>query len=157
MLDWYRIFAREIDKAISRKWDSIYIVIDNHGVLCESTYSDEIIPIEASYAPLRIMEEHFPMIKKIIWSSTSEPQLSNIIARFTDHGVSFVAINENPEVSGDNFKGKLYFNILLDDKAGFDPDVDWADIEKYGLLAVQERYDKWQEVSIAKTIEGEIK
>jgi hypothetical protein len=146
MLGWYQIFAREIDKAISRKWDSIYIAIDIHGVLCESTYSDEITPIENAFGALRKMEEEFPMIKKIIWSSTSEPQLSKIVKVFADQGITFISKNENPEVPDDNFKGKFYFNILLDDKAGFDPDVDWADIEKYGLLAVRERYEKWQEV-----------
>ena len=29
------------------------------------------------------------------------------------------------------FEKKFYFNILLDDKAGFDPETDWSVIKEY--------------------------
>ena len=44
------------------------------------------------------------------------------------YGIKFDYINENPlEVNSElsDFSKKFYFNILLDDKAGFYPKEDW--------------------------------
>ena len=47
---------------------------------------------------------------------------------FLDDGIRFEYINENPEVENthlQNFEEKLYMNVGLDDKFGFDGETDW--------------------------------
>ena len=46
-------------------------------------------------------------------------------------GVSFDFFNENPLCESTelcNFKDKFYFNVLIDDKAGFDGESGWIDV-----------------------------
>jgi hypothetical protein len=46
-------------------------------------------------------------------------------------GLKFHHFNVNPGCPSNDlcdFKKKLYFNFLLDDKAGFDPHNDWREI-----------------------------
>jgi hypothetical protein len=54
---------------------------------------------------------------------------------FRQLGINFDYTNENPEVdhkeaSGD-YSVKLYANVIMDDKGGFEPDVDWDDLHQY--------------------------
>ena len=52
-----------------------------------------------------------------------------IFVNIKKDGIEFSYINENPEVAGKtewgDFDTKMYANVLLDDKAGFDPEEDW--------------------------------
>ena len=52
-------------------------------------------------------------------------------ARFAEEGIHFDYANENPEVgntSFQNFEVKLYFNVGIDDKFGFEPETDWIKV-----------------------------
>ena len=45
--------------------------------------------------------------------------------------IHFDYANENPEVgntSFQNFEVKLYFNVGIDDKFGFEPETDWVKV-----------------------------
>jgi hypothetical protein len=45
------------------------------------------------------------------------------------HGIVIDYVNENPECVDTKlatFTDKFYFNVILDDKAGFEGDTDWA-------------------------------
>ena len=51
--------------------------------------------------------------------------------RFAGDGIHFDYINENPEVGNSSFQDfsvKLYFNVGIDDKFGFDPGTDWVKV-----------------------------
>ena len=52
-------------------------------------------------------------------------------AHFAEEGIHFDYANENPEVgntSFQNFEAKLYFNVGIDDKFGFEPETDWIKV-----------------------------
>ena len=52
-------------------------------------------------------------------------------SRFAEEGIHFDYANENPEVgntSFQNFEVKLYFNVGIDDKFGFEPETDWLKV-----------------------------
>ena len=52
-------------------------------------------------------------------------------ALFAEEGIHFDYANENPEVgntSFQNFEVKLYFNVGIDDKFGFEPETDWVKV-----------------------------
>jgi hypothetical protein len=48
---------------------------------------------------------------------------------FKEHGIMPQYFNENTAVENTatgNFSSKFYFSVLLDDKAGFNPETDWV-------------------------------
>ena len=75
-----------------------------------------------------------PETKIIIWSSAFEDDVKRVFELFEQHNITPHFFNENPLVentSTGNFDKKFYFSLLLDDKAGFDPDVDWRMVKMF--------------------------
>lgn len=122
----YRVMAE-------RGWDTIYWAVDLHGVCLKSNYEQGGYSWINEAAPrvLRLLSSR-PETKIILWSSVFEEEEHAILDFFEDEGVQVWAFNENPYEENTKvscFDSKFYFSVLLDDKAGFDPDTDWADIE----------------------------
>lgn len=72
----------------------------------------------------------------IYYSCTPIEQCEKQVELYKAHGIIFDYINENPEITNSDttygcYLYKPYFNILLDDKAGFDPTEDWEIIINY--------------------------
>lgn len=116
-------------KKEERNWDSIYWSIDLHGVCLKSNYRTggyEWINDKAEEAMRLISARKDAVI--ILWSSVFETENDRLKDFFFEHGVWVDAINENPYEENTEtgcFDKKFYFSMLLDDKAGFDPDEDW--------------------------------
>jgi hypothetical protein len=114
------------NKKVGRK--KIYLAIDIHDTIAHSNYSDEmpqVIP-EAAAAIKEIQE--FPEIVLILYSSSYKPQ--DHIEHFKLNGLKFTYFNENPEICDTNtgdFSKKFFYNVLIDDKAGFEQE-DWIDV-----------------------------
>lgn len=118
-----------------RNWDTVYWAIDLHGVCFRSTYEQggyKFVNDDAVRALQKISSKKESKI--ILWSSCHLSEQPQIVKYFQENGIRVHYFNENPEVknthTGD-FTHKFYFSILLDDKAGFDPDSDWAAILAY--------------------------
>jgi hypothetical protein len=120
--------------ARERKWDTIYWAIDLHGVCMKSNYTTgahEFISQEAVDV-LRMISAR-PESKIILWSSVHDDQKVPIINEFEDRGIMVHHFNRNPferNTATGCFDEKFYFSVLLDDKAGFDPDTDWAEVRR---------------------------
>ena len=138
-----------------RNWDTIYVCVDVHDVILEGKYNR--LNVGAAYMPgalevLRRWTEH-SYIKLILWSASHEDATASVLDGLTQEGVRFDYINENPECPNNelcDFSKKLYFNILLEDKAGFEGETDW-------ILIKQElqRLGKWDlESSLGSTSSG---
>jgi hypothetical protein len=61
---------------------------------------------------------------------------------FKHHNIHFNYINENPEIDSSKgnfgyYENKYYFNVMLEDKAGFIPEMEWKMI--YDLLISYEK------------------
>lgn len=119
----------------SEKYPHIFWKIDLHGVCLRSSYkageyewiNDDVVP-----ALKEIM--HCPHSKIILWSSCYEHEQEKIIKFFNDSGVQVDFFNENPMFANTEygcFDQKFYFSILIDDKAGFDPDTEWKMIRDF--------------------------
>lgn len=72
----------------------------------------------------------------ILYASSHPNEIEKYISDLKAHNIIFNYVNENPEI--DNTKGsfghydkKPYFNVLFDDKAGFDPINDWEFLYNY--------------------------
>jgi hypothetical protein len=67
----------------------------------------------------------------ILWSGCYDEQMAVYRSRFVGEGIRFDYANENPEVgktSFQNFERKLYFNVGIDDKFGFEAETDWVKV-----------------------------
>jgi hypothetical protein len=119
-----------------RKWDTVYWAIDLHGVCLKSNYeasSYEWINGDAFWGLRHISER--PESKIILWSSVYNEEKKPIKDFFEMYEIKVAAFNSNPwEQKGTEvscFDEKFYFSVLLDDKAGFDPETDWEKITEY--------------------------
>ena len=53
------------------------------------------------------------------------------LSHFASDGIRFDFVNDNPEVGNtplSDFEAKLYYNVGIDDKFGFEPEVDWISV-----------------------------
>jgi hypothetical protein len=128
-----------IEKAFAQKekkgWDTVYFAIDIHDTVVVANYKVNDIPKEFyPYAKETLQELTKRSDVKLILYTCSHPhEIVEYLAYFEEHGITFDYVNENPEVKTDlngygNYDRKFYFNVLLDDKAGFDARFDWIGI-----------------------------
>lgn len=108
-------------------------LIDMHGTIFQNNY------VEGSYGgelfvdcvqPLQYLSKRKDT-KLILWTSSHDTVINNAREFLEMAGIHFDFVNENPIVKNDtlcNFDKKLYFDVLLDDKAGFNPEKDWKKI-----------------------------
>lgn len=116
----------------------MYWAIDIHGTILKPDYQNVGIATEFyPYAKetLQLLSLH-PENKLIMFTSTRPETIEKYNEFFLENDIVFAWWNENPQVvtkpgGHGYFDEKFYFNILLDDKAGFNPDVDWLYVYKY--------------------------
>ena len=130
---------KSIERAYSllqeRNWDTIYWAIDLHGTCIKSNYvSGEYEWINEDAKECLQLISKLPENVTILYSSCYTKETSKIINFFNNYGIYPNYFNNNPEISNTEtgcFDTKFYFSVLLDDKAGFDPDTDWKLIYEY--------------------------
>lgn len=144
-----RAVHRAYSTAVDRNWDTIYWAIDLHGVCFGSTYERgayKFINDQVLKGLLAIKAQ--PENKIILWSSCYQEEQGDIVEFFKDNGVVVDYFNQNPESPNTTtgcFDQKFYFSVLLDDKAGFDPECGWeaiywffkTEIHRYPTFAVK--------------------
>jgi hypothetical protein len=127
-----KLFNDTWKKKDEKNWQYIYIMVDLHGVILPSNFH--------SSNDLRFLNEHTKDclqyfsrqddIILILWSASHNEEITNVRRWLAKEGILFNFINENPleqNTEYADFSKKIYFNILLDDKAGFEPS-DWKEI-----------------------------
>ena len=112
-----------------KNWEKIYVVVDIHDTILRACYDDEET---YDYLPSAKQALQMMSLRKdiclILWSSSHRDKLMEYTKHFLDDGIRFDYINENPEVDNtrlQSFEEKLYMNVGLDDKFGFDGETDW--------------------------------
>ncbi len=116
-----------------RDWHSMYWAIDLHDTIFKGKYSKwqaiEFYP-HAQEVLMKLSESPNVLI---LYSSSYVSTLHHVkMHLFQHHNIKFKYINENPEYVGTDyadFSKKFYFNILLDDKAGFEGEKDWLTVK----------------------------
>jgi len=117
-----------------KKWDRVYWAIDIHGTIVKPTYSNE--QNDSFYTgALAVLHElsNRPDICLILYSCSYPDKIEYYINKFKKLGIVFDYVNCNPEVKDNDYssyKEKFYFNVILDDKAGFDPETDWSVVQE---------------------------
>jgi len=118
-----------------RNWDTIYWAIDLHGTCLKSNYiSGEYEWINEDVKQTLQLIQSLSESAIIFWSSCYPKEQLDIINFCHNSAIQVHYFNSNPEINNSKtgcFDEKFYFSILLDDKAGFDPDTDWKLIYEY--------------------------
>lgn len=130
---------RQVFKAFDlmrkRGWDAIYWAIDLHDTCIVSNYNANDLPTDflpGAKEVLRRISKR-PDCRLIMYTCSYPHEIVKYLKFFEEHGIHFSYVNKNPEVPDTAFgffQDKFYFNILLDDKAGFDGESDWFVIDK---------------------------
>lgn len=118
-----------------RKWKVIYWLIDVHGVIIPGSFHKKndfrFIAPECKEV-LRWLSDREDQ-KLILWTSSYDSELMELTTWLGTQGIIIDSINQNvweKNTEYADFTKKCYFNILLDDKSGLDPTIDWLLIAK---------------------------
>jgi hypothetical protein len=119
----------------ARGWTKLYFAIDLHDTIIEGKYNlhnDGAQFFPNAVKVLRNLSARAD-VYLILWTSSHRGAVNEQIVRMEKEDIIFDAINENPDQQNTelcDFSQKFYFNVLLDDKAGFDGNTDWFEIEE---------------------------
>lgn len=150
------LFSEAFHRRLERGYSNLYIAIDLHGTIINSTQQTKFEwqdggdnPSESIYSigvqkeepyifafmTLKLITEKFPFIKLILWTSAKSDKINAFVDEvLKKEGIKFSYVNENPDFFGNlyaDFSKKFCFDILIDDKAGFDPQTDWFHIYNF--------------------------
>jgi hypothetical protein len=114
-----------------KEWYETYWIFDLHGTIIKPTYkSTQILFYPFAKETLQFLTETRPDIKKILWTSSFPEEIKEYNKKFKRNKIKFEFINCNPDI--DHIKGnfgyykeKFYFDVMFDNKAGFNPEKDW--------------------------------
>jgi len=112
-----------------KRWDKLYFAIDLHGTIIKPgrlRYNIEVYP-EAEKGLLFLNSiDHITMI---LFTSTHKRNLTEFYQWCLNREIKIPYLNENPECAKETLSGdytkKFYYNVLIDDRAGFDYKTDW--------------------------------
>jgi len=114
-----------------RKYEFIYWSIDLHSTIITGTYDLNNEGSEFYPWGIEVLQNltKNPKMKLILWTSSHYQPIQDFLRRVDPYSIYFDYINENPECIETklcDFNEKFFFDILIDDKAGFDPSKDWG-------------------------------
>lgn len=116
-----------------KNWEKLYWAIDIHGTLLKPNFKRNDISTEFyPYAKeaMQLLSKRKEIVK-ILFTCSYPHEIEQYIKYFSENGIHFDYINRNPEIADGGYgyyQDKFYFNVLMDDKAGFDAETDWKPI-----------------------------
>lgn len=130
--------TRMFDRAFEKEWFHTYWAFDLHGTIIKPNYREHDVKVEYymfAKETLQLLSQR-PDVKMILWTSSYPQEIIDYVAQFEKDGIYFDAINKNPGISSNagNFgyyEDKFYFNVLFEDKAGFNPKLEWKQVYDY--------------------------
>lgn len=124
-----KYITKLFDERYDNGYDTIYIMVDIHNTILKPSFEKEETFIYFPYAKETLqLLSNMEDIKLIMWSSCYEDKILMYLEHFKENGIYFDYVNENPEygnLSFACFDVKFYYDIGIDDKFGFDAEIDW--------------------------------
>jgi hypothetical protein len=110
----------------------LYFMIDVHNTILVPSFDEEENFIFYEYAK-EVLQELTKRsdIKLIMWTSTYPERIGMYLQKFEEEGIHFDYVNSNPEMQNSSFgcfDTKFYFDVVIDDKSGFNAKKDWEKI-----------------------------
>ena len=112
------------------KWPQLYFAIDIHGTIIKPSYdvNEEVYDFyDGAIEALKMLSRNDKCCI-ILWSCSTKDYLGRFVEELNRQGIHVDYVNSNPECVSENsldVSGKFYFDVCLEDKAGFNPDIDW--------------------------------
>lgn len=138
------MITRAIENAFRHKkdrgWPKTYWAFDIHGTILKPNHRRDVISTEFYPCAIEVMQllSKRTDIVRILYTCSYPHEIDQYLELFRANGIHFHYVNSNPEVADGGYgyyKEKFYFNVLFEDKAGFDGERDWAVVrdvlEKY--------------------------
>lgn len=122
-------------KAKQKNWDKTYWCFDVHGTILKPNYRRDEISTEFYPGALEVLQylSKRKDIVCILYTCSYPHEIQQYQALFKQYQIHFKYVNQNPEVVDGGYgyyQDKFYFNVLFDDKAGFDGENDWFEVAK---------------------------
>ncbi len=127
----------------ARGWKKMYWAFDIHGTIIKPNWEKGNIPTELyPYAleALQLISARTEIVTLLYTCSLPE-EIPQYQALFQEKGIRMDYVNENPEVLSQGYgyyEKKPYFNVLFEDKAGFNPAKDWKKVIEI-MKTIEER------------------
>ena len=149
MGDIIDVIERQYDKQMRRQWYETYWLIDMHGVIIRPNHKEDLVNrldfYDFAQRSLQMLTNR-PDIRTILYTCSHDYQIRHYVNLLGMADIEFDYINDNPEIGkGDygDYTHKPYFDVYLDDKAGFNSEVEWYDI--FNFLREDKRPDeRWK-------------
>ncbi|MBL7834589.1 MAG: hypothetical protein JNK18_11575 [Cyclobacteriaceae bacterium] len=121
--------------AKEKGWTKTYWAFDIHGTILKPTFQKGVISTEFYPNAKEVMQllAKDKSIVKILYTCSYPHEIEEYITYFAEHDIHFDYVNSNADVTDGGYgyyHDKFYFNVLMDDKAGFDGETDWGEILK---------------------------
>lgn len=119
----------------TREWDTLYWAVDIHDTCVKANYSKDTLPTEFFSGAKEVLQRisNRKDCCLILYTCSHPPEIEQYLELFKSNGINFKYVNKNPEPKDTAFgcfKDKFYFNLMLDDKAGFNANTDWSEISE---------------------------
>ena len=130
-----RAFIKAFEKKHMRGWDKIYVFVDIHETALYPTY--ELNGEKRFYAFAREALQKMSKRRDIslgLYTCSYPNEIKIYLDFFAENRIKFEHVNSNEAEENSKygyFNDKPYYNVLLEDKAGFDPEYDWYEIFQY--------------------------
>jgi hypothetical protein len=128
-----------IEKAFAvkqkRNWDLIYFFFDIHETILYPDYNNT--DPKRFYKDADIVLQYLSTRNDVelgLYTCSYPEEIDNYITFFSEHNIKFHHVNENLKVGNTTYgyyEDKPYFNVLWEDKAGFNAEKDWTSLRKY--------------------------
>lgn len=134
-----------IENAKAKGWDKTYWAFDIHGTMLKPTFKTGVVSTEFYPYAKEVMQMLTQRndIVRILYTCSYPQEIVEYLEYFETFNIRFDYVNENPDVCAGaygHYDRKFYFNVLFEDKAGFDPLTDWKLV--YDLLIQNNYRDK---------------
>ena len=129
-----------------RKWDQIYYYFDIHETILYPDYNnkDALKFYEHAKDVLQYLSTRTD-ITLALYTCSYPKEIERYIKFFEEHGIKFKYVNKNPDAKNTlygYYEDKPYYNVLFEDKAGFNAEKDWLLVKDY-FLEFQEKFSKF--------------
>lgn len=117
-----------------KKWNKIYYYFDIHNTILYPDYNNTTTDFYP-YAKevLNYLSSRNDIVMSLYTCSYPE-EIERYQKFFRENNINFTYINRNPDVKNTQYgyyEDKPYFNVLFEDKAGFDAENDWLELKNY--------------------------
>jgi hypothetical protein len=136
-----RAIKNAFEVAKSRKWNKTFWAFDIHGTIIVPNWTKGNIPTDfypGAKEALQIITKRAD-ITTLLFTCSLPEEIPMYMEFFKKNDIHFNYVNENPEVKNQgygHYDKKPYFNVLFEDKAGFNPIEDWNKV----LKVLMDRY-----------------